>query len=57
VRQLAMQGAAGLLQLFQTRPTLKPATVNIPRLQEFIAAFLKFDRENTEGATEDVKPN
>ncbi len=57
VRQLAMQGAAGLLQLFQTRPTLKPATVNIPRLQEFIAAFLKFDRENTEGATEDAKPN
>jgi len=38
---LSSQGKTGLLQLFQTRPILKPATQNMPRLIEFIDAFLK----------------
>jgi hypothetical protein len=34
-------GEAGMLNLFQTREILKPATANMPRLTEFIRAFLR----------------
>ena len=40
IGQLKNQGEAGLLDLFQTRPILRPATSNMPRLVEFIKAFL-----------------
>jgi len=45
VEQLKSLGEAGILQLFQTRPTLRPALQNLPRLQEFIRAFLKYANE------------
>jgi len=46
VAQLVSQGEAGLLTLFQFRPILQPATLNAPRLAEFIRAFLKYAGEN-----------
>lgn len=59
--QLASLGDAGLLQLFQNRPVLRPAVANLPRLQEFIKAFLKYAAENANGASDQtpasVKPN
>jgi hypothetical protein len=45
VAQLKALGEAGLLHLFQSRPVLQPAMINLPRLQEFIRAFLKFASE------------
>jgi hypothetical protein len=41
ITTLAAQGETGLVNLFQTRPTLRPATNNMPRLVEFIRAFLR----------------
>jgi len=56
VAQLTALGEAGLMNFFCTRPMLKPATTNLPKLQEFIQAFLKYASEN--GATEaGAKPN
>lgn len=49
VEQLAKLGENGLVQLFQFRPKLKPATGNMPRLLEFIRAFLKLYAEDQEG--------
>jgi hypothetical protein len=40
IAQLRSQGEAGLLNLFQTREILRPAINNMPRLREFIKAFL-----------------
>lgn len=54
IQQLVMLGEGGLLNTFHMRPTLKPATQNVPRLQEFIKAFLKYAAD-TEGAP--AKPN
>jgi hypothetical protein len=48
VPSLIAQGEAGLMGLFQARPTLKPATTNLPRLTEFIREFLKYAGENAE---------
>jgi hypothetical protein len=56
--QLAMLGEQGLLQLFQTRPILQQATQNLPRLQEFIRAFLKYAQDNGRPtAPGEKKPN
>ena len=49
VEQLAKLGENGLVQLFQFRPKLKPATGNMGRLLEFIRAFLKLYAEDQEG--------
>jgi hypothetical protein len=46
VAQLVKLGESGLVQLFQFRPKLKPATANMPRLLEFIRAFLKLYAED-----------
>ena len=54
--QLAGLGEAGLLNLFQSRPQLKPATANMPRLMEFIKAFLKYAAEH-DGGEAQAKPN
>ena len=59
VAHLAGMGEAGLFQLFQTRPILKQAATNPPRLQEFIRAFLKYSKPEPpagNGAVT-VKPN
>jgi len=48
---LAGLGEAKLVELFQTRPVLREATSNMPRLLEFIRAFLKY------AATSDGAPN
>lgn len=53
VPQLCSGGYDGLMHLFQTRPTLRPALDNLPRLQEFIQSFLRFAGENKP----DSKPN
>jgi len=52
-------GEAGLFELFQTRPILKRATTNPPRLQEFIRAFLKYSKPepSAPNGTATVKPN
>jgi len=60
VPQLTAQGEAGLLALFEFRPTLKPATTNLPPLTEFIRAFLKYAGENAgegQSATDIPRPN
>lgn len=55
IEQLASQGEAGLLNLFQSRPVLRQGTQhNVPRLQEFIRAFLKIAAE---AGQELKKPN
>jgi hypothetical protein len=46
VKQLVVLGEPGLVNLFQTRPILRQATQNMPRLIEFIRAFLKLHAEN-----------
>jgi hypothetical protein len=46
VHQLFLLGEGGMLALFQTRPILKAATSNMPRLVEFIRAFLKMHAED-----------
>ena len=44
--ELAKLGEAGLIQFFHSRPLLKPATANMPRLIEFIRAFLRIYAED-----------
>jgi len=48
-------GEAGVMNLFQTRPVLKPATVNMPRLGEFVKAFFRLHGEME--AENKSKPN
>jgi hypothetical protein len=55
IEQLAALGETGLMQLFQTRTILKPATANTPRLIEFIRALLKMHAEDK--AENERKPN
>jgi hypothetical protein len=62
VEHLAASGEAGLFQLFQTRPILRQALTNVPRLQEFIRAFLALygkpaDAVPGAGDVGTVKPN
>jgi hypothetical protein len=45
-KQLASAGEAGLMHLFSTKPILQQAMQNLPRLQDFIKAFLKYAAEN-----------
>ena len=42
-------GEQGLLQLFHNRPGLRPATANMPRLIEFVQAFIRYAGEVGEG--------
>ena len=46
VHQLSLLGEGGILARFQSRPILKQATNNMPRLVEFIRAFLKMHAED-----------
>lgn len=46
IGQLAALGEDGLLKFFATRPALKLATANMPRLVEFIRAFLQMHAED-----------
>lgn len=55
VAQLASLGETGLVNLFNMRPTLKPATANMPRLLEFIRMFLSYHAEDQ--AQESKPPN
>jgi hypothetical protein len=55
--QLAQLGETGLVNLFHMRATLKPATGNMPRLLEFIRAFLKYHQEEQEEERPEQKPN
>jgi hypothetical protein len=48
--RLRLVDEAHLLGIFQSRPVLREATANVPRLQEFIRAFLMYLRED-EAAT------
>jgi hypothetical protein len=57
VDYLAGLGETGLVNLFQTSPTLKPATVNMPRLLDFIRAFLKMYNQDKEADANERKPN
>jgi hypothetical protein len=57
VPQLAALGKDGLMQLFQTRPTLKPATSNLGRLDEFLTAFMKYATEPPPPAVSPGAPN
>src|SRR5208282_2972335 len=41
ITHLRAGGETELLKLFSTRPTLKPATANMPRLVEFIRAIIR----------------
>ena len=60
VTQLVKLGESGLVQLFNFRPKLKPATANMPRLLEFIRAFLKLyaeDQQTEQAPTPPPLPN
>jgi hypothetical protein len=57
VEHLKSLGEQGLLMLFHSRAMLNPATQNVPRLQEFIRAFLKFASEGDGPGAEAPKPN
>lgn len=59
VETLASMGAAGLLGLFHTRTLLKLATQNMPRLKDFIEAFLRLHEEDKrdEELAAAAKPN
>lgn len=46
VGELAKLGESGLVTFFQSRPILKQATNNMPRLLEFIRAFLRMYAED-----------
>lgn len=52
VGQLASLGEGGLVTLFQTRPILKQACNNMPRLVEFIRAFLRMHAEDKQADAE-----
>jgi hypothetical protein len=54
VPQLVANGEKGLMNLFETRPRLKPALANPSRLQEFVRAFLHYAGSD---AAVEVKPN
>jgi hypothetical protein len=54
IKELAKLGETGLLGLFQKRPVLKQATNNMPRLVEFIRAFLKLHAEDEAAAAADA---
>ena len=60
VHQLSLLGEGGMLALFQNRPILKAATNNMPRLVEFIRAFLRMHAEDqaaeAAGSQEAPKP-
>lgn len=58
VAQLASLGEAGLLELFSKRPILREATNNMPRLVEFIRAFLRIHAQDVaaEGAAQPGAP-
>jgi hypothetical protein len=61
VAQLSSLGEPGLLQLFSSRPILQQATSNMPRLVEFIRAFLRMHAEDVaseqgQAATQPQKP-
>jgi hypothetical protein len=61
VAQLASLGETGLLQLFTSRPILREATSNMPRLVEFIRAFLRMHAEDVaaehvQAAAQPAKP-
>jgi len=56
VEQLKALGEAGLLQLFQARPVLRPALQNLPRLQEFIRKFLHFANEELPAGVIELAP-
>jgi len=57
IPQLAGLGEQGLMQFFCSRPTLKPVTVNVPKLQEFLRAFLKCASEADGATAASLKPN
>jgi hypothetical protein len=50
IKELAKLGEGGLISLFQNRPVLKQATNNMPRLVEFIRAFLQLHAEDLAAA-------
>ncbi len=55
--ELCKLGETGLVQLFQRRPLLMPATGNMPRLIEFIRTFIKMHSEDlAQAAAEAVTP-
>jgi hypothetical protein len=61
ITPLANLGEDGLLKFFGSRPILKAATANMPRLVEFIRAFLKMHAEdvaaeNGQQSSVEVKP-
>jgi hypothetical protein len=58
ITQLKSLGEAGLLNLFQKRAKLQPATNNMPRLVEFIRAFLRIagGQQETAASTATVLP-
>jgi hypothetical protein len=49
--RLRLVDEAHLLGIFQSRPVLREATANVPRLQEFIGAFLMYLREDEAAQT------
>lgn len=57
VPQLVQHGESGLMAIFQTRPTLKPALSNPARLGEFIKAFLRYANENSGDGQQAIRPN
>ena len=57
VPTLAAMGETGLTQYFQKRPILQQAAANLPKLQQFIRAFLKMHAEDQAApAAEPAKP-
>jgi hypothetical protein len=60
VAKIASLGETGMVAMFQNRPILKQATANMPRLVEFIRAFLRMHAEDVAGdaggQTEPPKP-
>ena len=54
---LSAQGEPGLVQLFQTRPNLRPALNNTGRLLDFIRAFLRLHAEDLAEQERQRKPN
>lgn len=56
IAQFAAMGEEGLLQMFGTRPNLKRTTANMPRLVEFIRAFLRMYKEDEQQAQQESAP-
>lgn len=57
VTQLTALGETGLVQLFQARPNLMPATNNTGRLLEFIRAFLRYHAQDLADERTAARPN